>query len=473
MRAVRPLLLLALVLGAAPGARAQSAEAITRLEAARKAEPENVAALRSLGIAYFKTERFADASAVLEQARKLAPRDGMSALYAGLSAERIPDYVLARAAYDQYLGIKRPWYSLRARRTAKHVRNRLLALAHEESVARAKAAVAAEAELSRTPGDPRTIAVPAMKYSGPNSAELAPLERGLAELVITDLSKSKQLTLVERDRMQALADEIQLGASGNVDASSAARAGQLLQAGRLVNGSIVQGGTDLTLASSIVTVATVEISAPAQVTGSQDKFFDLQKDLVYRIFAQLGITLSDAEREAIGQRQTNNFDAFVLYSRGLVASDAGRYAEAAALFNQAAALDPSFASAALQASTASAAVAGAAVTPATIETALPRGEQTIITSAVAGAVPPLIPPVVLVPGIPSVLRLPSVPAAPIGSTLGSTALWVNPPTVSPITNAATGGAVTIAPNIDAATNVFGADRLMSLPQVIILMVLRP
>jgi tetratricopeptide (TPR) repeat protein len=473
MRVVRSLLALTLLLSVDAPLQAQSAEAIARLEEARQAEPENVAALRSLGIAYYKKERFADASTVLEQARKLAPKDGISALYAGLSAERVPDYLRARAAYDQYLGIKRPWYSLRARRTATQVRNRLLALAHEESVARAKAAVAAEAELSRTPGDPRTIAVPAMKYSGPNVAELAPLERGLAELVITDLSKSKQLTLVERDRMQALADEIQLGTSGNVDASSAARAGQLLQAGRLVNGSIVQGGTDLTLASSIVTVATVNISEPAQVTGSQDKFFDLQKDLVYRIFAQLGITLSEEERAAIGERQTSNFDAFLLYSRGLVASDAGRYAEAAALFNQAAALDPSFTSAALQASTASAAVAGAAVTPSTIETALPRGEQTVITSAVAGMVPPMIPPVVLIPGIPSVLRLPSVPAAPIGSTLGSTAMWVNPPTVSPITNAATRGAMPFVPNVDASANVFGADRLISLPQVIALVVLRP
>jgi len=473
MPVIRPLLAITFLVCASAALSAQSAEAIARLEAARQAEPENVAALRSLGIAYYKKERFADASAVLEQARKLEPKDGVSALYAGLSAERVPDYLRARAAYDQYLGIKRPWYSLRARRTATQVRNRLLALAHEESVARAKAAVAAESELSRTPGNPRTIAVPAMKYSGPNAAELAPLERGLAELVITDLSKSKQLTLVERDRMQALADEIQLGASGSVDASSAARAGQLLQAGRLVNGSIVQGGADLTLASSIVTVATVDISAPAQVTGAQDKFFDLQKDLVYRIFAQLGVTLSDEEREAIGQRQTSNFDAFLLYSRGLVASDAGRYAEAAALFNQAAALDPSFASAALQASTASAAVAGAAVTPSTIETALPRGEQSIVTSAVAGAVPPLVPPLVLIPGIPSVLRLPSIPAAPIGTTLGSTAMWVNPPTVSPITNAVTRGAMPLVPNVDVSANAFGADRLMSLPQILALVVLRP
>lgn len=470
---VRPALLLALLLGASAAARAQTDDAVKRLEAAVQADPRNASALRSLGIAYYKTERWTDASGVLERARTLAPTDGVSALYAGLAAERVPDVPTARAAYDQYLGIARPWYAVRARRSATQVRNRLLALAHEDARARAKAAVAAEAQLSQTPGSPRTIAVPAMKYSGPNVAELAPLERGLAELVITDLSKSKQLTLVERDRMQALADEIQLGASGTVDDQSAARAGRLMQAGRLVNGSIVQGGADLTLATSIVIVATAEISEPAQVTGSQDAFFDLQKDLVFRIFTQLGVTLSDEERDAIGRKQTNNFDAFLLYSRGLVAADAGDYALATSLFKQAAALDPSFVSAAAQASLASAATAGAALTPAVVENALPSTARTIVTAAVAGAVPPLVPPLFLLPGIPSVLKLPAVPAAPIGRTLGLTLAGVNPPSVSMITNAGVRGPQPFAPMLDVAGNITVGDRLIPLPVVVLMMGVRP
>ena len=58
-----------------------------------------------------------------------------------------------------------------------------------------------------------------------------PLERGLADLLITDLSRSAQLTVVERDRMQALADEIQLSQSDRVDAATSVRAGKLIQAG--------------------------------------------------------------------------------------------------------------------------------------------------------------------------------------------------------------------------------------------------
>jgi tetratricopeptide (TPR) repeat protein len=468
MRGARPLLALVLLASAASAGRAQSAEAIARLEAARDAEPNNVAALRSLGIAYFKRERFADASSVLEQARTLDPTDRVSTLYAGLSAERVPDYALARDAYNDYLALKRPWYAFGARRTATQVRNRLVAMAHEESIALAKAAVANEAQLAGTPGDLRTIAVPPMKFSGPDADDLAPLERGLAELVITDLGMSKQLVVVERDRMQALADEIQLGATGSVDAATAARAGRLIQAGRLVNGNIVQGGQTLTLSSSIVSVATSELSAPAQVTDGMDRFFDMQKTLVFRIFDQLGVTLTDEERVAIGVKQTNNLDAFLLYSRGLVAADAGQFEQAARLFEQARVADPGFQAAASRAAIAQAAAAGSQVTATTLETSLPRAERTVIASAASGVVVPPTPPGGLIPGIP---RLPSVAPAPLGSTLAITVQNVNPPSVSPITNLATRSLQPATPNVDLTGNVTGFDRFVIVQGVVVFPIL--
>lgn len=464
MRVARPFLVLTLLVGSTAAAHGQSAEAIARLEAARDAEPTSVAALRSLGVAYFKRERFTDASSVLEQARKLDPTDRVSTLYAGLSAERVPDYALARDAYNDYLEFKRPWHAFGAKRTAEQVRNRLVAMAHEESIALAKAAVANEAQLAGTPGDLRTIAVPPMKYSGPDAAGLAPLERGLAELVITDLGKSQQLVVVERDRMQALTDEIQLGASGSVDAASAARAGRLIQAGRLVNGNIVHGGQTLTLSSSIVSVATSELSSPAQVTDAMDKFFDMQKTLVFRIFDQLGVTLTDAERVAIGVKQTNDLDAFLLYSRGLLASDAGQFEQAARFFEQARVADPAFEAAASRAAIAQAAAAGSQVTATTLEASLPRAERTVIASAASGVVVPVAPPGGLIPGIP---RLPSVAPAPLGSTLAITAQSVNPPTVSPITNLATRSLQPTAPNLDLAGSVTGYDRFTIVQGVVI------
>lgn len=454
-------------LGMAPDAlRAQDADPLAVLEAARAADPQSVSALRALGIAYYKRERFAEASAVLEQARVLAPQERLTALYAGMSAERIPNYTMARAAYNQYLAIPRSRLAFRARRTDAQVRNRLIVLAREESIERAKAAIAAEAELSATPGDLRTIAVPAMKYSGPHPEELSPLERGLAELVITDLAKSKQLVIVERDRMQALADEIQLSASDRVDSATAVRAGHLIQAGRLVNGSIIEAGTALTLSSSVVTVATAQFSSPAQVTDGLDRFFDLQKELVFRIFDQLQVQLTDEERAAVGMKQTTNFDAFVLFSRGLVAADAGKYEEAFRLFNQASAIDPGFSSAAARASFAQAATAGSQVTSTMLEASLPPADRGIVTSSAAGVIAPVIPvapPLLLfagLPAIPGALRLPPVPPSPLGSTLMTTSQSLNPPMVSPLTSIGRRAAQPQTSGVEGASSTLGFDRVV-------------
>jgi tetratricopeptide (TPR) repeat protein len=363
MRLVRLVPTLALLAAAGSALPAQGRDAIVRLEEARAARPNNVAALRALGVAYFKADRFQDARTVLDQARRIDPRDGVSALYAGLSAEALEDFTNAKAAYNSYLDVGR------SRRVRNQIRERLVAMARLEVVAAAKAAVANENQLSQNAGDPRTIAVPAFRFQGPDSS-LAPLERGMAELVITDLSHSAQLTIVERDRMQAIADEIQLGAGDRTDPGTAARAGRLMQAGRLVSGGILQVGSQLRLSSSVVEVATSQISDPAEVTNDLDALFAAQKQLVLRIFDQLGVTLTPAERQLVDRTPTTNLNAFLDYSRGLMAADDGRFEDATRFFESARALDPGFGAAASRASAAQAAALGAQVSATTIEAGL-------------------------------------------------------------------------------------------------------
>lgn len=406
MRHSRFLFAALLLTFAAPAAEAQRRDPVTRLEATRAANPRSVAALRALGVAYYKANRFADARAVLDQARQLDPRDGVSSLYAGLAAEGQQDYAGARAAYNDYLR------NGRSRRTRTEIQQRLVALARVEVVAAAKLAVANEATLSQTPGDPRTIAVPPFKFSGPDAETLAPLERGFAELMITDLSRSAQLTVVERDRMQAIADEIRLGESNRTDAASVVRAGKLIRAGRLVNGSLVQSGQQLTVESNVIDVATSRLVAPVSVTNQLDNFFVLQKQLVFRVFAQLGVTLTPAERQLVDRQATTNFNAFLSYSRGLLAADDGRFEDAARYFQEARSLDPGFGAAGVRFQAAQQAALGAQVSAASIEGGLSGTESQTVTSAANGDVTPT--------------------SAP--NTLNAVSQNVNPPTVTPISN---------------------------------------
>ncbi|MEX2182168.1 MAG: tetratricopeptide repeat protein [Gemmatimonadaceae bacterium] len=430
MRPVRPLLAFALLALAAPALNAQRGDPVARLEAAREANPANVAALRALGVAYYKADRYRDAHAVLDQARQLNPADGVSALYAGLSAEAVDDYDGARAAYSGYLEFGK------SRRVRNAVRDRLVALARLEIVAAAKAAVANEATLSQTPGSPQTIAVPPLHFSGADQS-LAPLERGLAELIITDLGRSAQLTLVERDRMQALADEIQLSSSDLVEAGSAARAGRLLQAGRLVTGAIIQSGSQLTLSSNIVDVATSELSTPAAVTNDLDALFALQKQLVFRIFDQLGVTLTPAERQLVDRHATTNMDAFLAYSRGLAAADDGRFEDATRFFDEARAHDPGFGAAAAQFQAAQAALQGTLVTSASLESGLQgTTEGAQIEAASRGEL---------------------AATDGVNNTVTRVAQDVNPPSVTPVANTDARPNAPAPPVRDATSSTGGTD----------------
>ena len=337
---------------------------ISRLERQRDARPDAMRVLRALGVAYYREGRFADAARVLTRAHGLDPRDGVTALYLGMSAEQQDDLAVARSAYESYV------QHGRTSRVRRQLRSRLAALAHRELQAAARDAVAREASLSATPGPLTTVAVTPLTFNGSDSS-LAPLGRGLADLMITDLSRSSRLTVVERDRLEALLDELSRSASGRVDATTALRSGRLARAGRLVRGSITQlGSSALRADAAVVNVATAQAGGPVNEDFSLDALFDAEKRIVLALFAEMGITLTAAERAAIEQRPTKSLAAFLAYSRGLAAEDEGRFGDAARFYGEAARLDPGFAAARGSEQRTQAISEGSAMTPASLERSL-------------------------------------------------------------------------------------------------------
>ncbi len=446
MRFVRTMVAVALCAGLAAPAAAQGTTggAIARLEAARARNPQNVAALRALGVAYYKAQRWADARSVLDRARQLDPKDGVSALYAGMAAEQQGDLTAARNAYETYLKVGT------TRRAKERIRVRLVSLARAEAVASAKAAVANEATLSRTPGAPLTVAVPPLRFRGVDTS-LAVLERGMADLIITDLGQVARLTVVERDRMQALADEIRLAQSDRVDSTSAVRAGRLMQAGTLVNGVIVQPEANrLTLDASLVNVASGAIGAPATVNNTIDQLFDMEKRLVFQLLDRLNVQLTPAERQAIERRPTTNLQAFLSYSRGLQAADDGRFADAARFFEQARSLDPGFSAAAARGQAAQAAAQGTEVTPAIIEASLGTGTEGQVAEAASRGSP-----VAESGGLQNTLR----------TITQQTSL---PTTGGDLTTTSTTSTQRQAPERDPSTSTPGTDAIVRTGQVIII-----
>jgi TolB-like protein len=322
-------------------------ESIPSLEAERSQHPRDAGTLARLGVAYFKAQRYADARPVLDTAVASDPRNGVAAIYLGMTTEQLGDFAAARAAYQHYLAIATdPDLRSAARRRLALVDRRQLEYDARQALAHEKA-------LSAMPPESNTVAVMPFGYRGTNP-DIRALGRGFAQLLVTDLAKSRQIRVLERERMQAMLDEMKLGDSAIADPSSAVRSGHLLQASRVVQGALGElPGDQLRVDAALVDVSTAAVEPPAQGTSPLDQLFDLEKQIAFTVFAHLGIQLSPAEREAINQRPTQNLQAFLAYSRGLMDEDRGDFTAAQANFSQAATLDPNFRAASQSATEAS------------------------------------------------------------------------------------------------------------------------
>src|SRR5262245_45863343 len=98
MRIARWTVLACALAAACAPAISGSADNIAKLERAKTANPSSQAAVRNLGIAYFKATppRYNDARLALAQSVELDRKDGVAALYLGLTAEAQNDLPAAK-----------------------------------------------------------------------------------------------------------------------------------------------------------------------------------------------------------------------------------------------------------------------------------------------------------------------------------------------------------------------------------------
>jgi TolB-like protein len=206
----------------------------------------------------------------------------------------------------------------------------------------ARKAVAEERSLDAKKLEPRTLGIVPFEVDPPDTALLA-LGYGLADLLTTDLARSKRLQVVDRIQLNAVLREIGLVEAGKVDSSSAPRVGKLVQARRLVLGYL--GWTpkgELGLNANIADVQTGDVQVAVSAQTSINDILRAEKQLAFELFEKLGVLLSPKEQAAVEQMPTRNVDAFLAYSRGVRFEAEGRYTAAAGEYQQAAGLDPGF-----------------------------------------------------------------------------------------------------------------------------------
>ncbi|RWX51390.1 Curli production assembly/transport component CsgG [Candidatus Electrothrix marina] len=171
--------------------------------------------------------------------------------------------------------------------------------------------------------------------------ELTPLQKGLTVMLIRDLAEVKQVEVVERTKMQALLDEMELGTSGLMDAETAPEVGVLLRTGYVAGGDILQGTTaELEINASVFDVPLDKFTPLQPVVGSVNEIAKLEKKVLFSILAHMQITLSPKKKAELAHPLSTSTAALLALFAGIDYSDRGLYLRAAQMYKQALQEDP-------------------------------------------------------------------------------------------------------------------------------------
>ncbi len=197
-----------------------------------------------------------------------------------------------------------------------------------------------------------TVAVLYLNNSalGAKNAELQPLSKGIADLLINSLAANPNIRVVERDRIQAVLDEQKLATDGKLDPETSVRVGKIVGAHHMITGVFATelGKPVLRLSMRVFNVETSEVEKGGiDVTGTTESILPLIEQLAAKINTELKLPAIPARaREdhasAVKKQEKVPFQAVMLYSRALDEKDHGNKEKAITLFRQSIAAFPAY-----------------------------------------------------------------------------------------------------------------------------------
>jgi len=292
-------------------------------------------AWQELGVAFYKKGDLLKAEDALKQANGITP-DSRTNLFLGLVYEKQAKWDKALEAYGTSLSLNPD------KKTAEKTRTHIDLLLVKRLEAEVAESIANEEAINVETIPENTIAV--SNFDGSLlPGDLAPIAKGFSEIVSVDLSKVLSLTVIERQKINVIMDELKRGASGYVDPATAPRVGKLLGTNKVVTGTVMGLGEDgFRINGVVVKTADGTTQNPDAKEGELKELFKVQKDFVFALIDSLGITLSQGERDAIEEVPTESYLAFLAYCRGLDYEERGMYKPAQQEFNKALELDANF-----------------------------------------------------------------------------------------------------------------------------------
>lgn len=308
---------------------------LERLQRQLQFRPDDPAALRDIGVIYFQEKQYALAKERLARSYAQVADDPRTMFYYGMTLEYLNDTTGALAVYINYTELS-PLSQFK-----KLIEARFRTLTQAVVKSQVRAALAAEATLGFDSLARTAVAVFPLKYQG-SDPKYQVLGKGLAEMILVDLAQVRSLNVIERIRIEAVMNELKFAQSDKVDKGTAPRVGKLLSAGNVVTGTFNVFGWNLRMDVAAWDIVGKKFPELKTESDELDKLFKIQKQIVFKILADLGITPTPEEQQAIMRTPTRNVLAFMSYCLGLRSEDAFDFKAARVYYNQASGLDPSF-----------------------------------------------------------------------------------------------------------------------------------
>lgn len=164
---------------------------------------------------------------------------------------------------------------------------------------------------------PMTVAVLYFDNNTGNAAYDV-LQKGLADMLVTDLASVRALQVVEREKLQALLDEMRLQRTAYFDPKTAQKLGRGIGAQYAITGAFAAIEPVMRIDIRLVEVKTARVIMADKVVGNKDALFELEAALVAKLVRGLDLRARVAPSGGAGDVGT-----LLEYSQAIDSADKG------------------------------------------------------------------------------------------------------------------------------------------------------
>ena len=170
-----------------------------------------------------------------------------------------------------------------------------------------------------------------------------PLSKGLAQMMITEIQQIESIQVVERQRLQAILDELKLSQSGLLSEERSMQVGKMLGAKYLVFGGYLVGmDKKIRIDVRVVEVETGLTLKAEEQTGKVEKVLVLLKKLSKNLMQDIQVNLTREEEKRLKSASDVKADALLAFSTAVSYEDKQDYQNAVLFYKKAVDIDPDF-----------------------------------------------------------------------------------------------------------------------------------